>query len=318
MLVLPLIALLSACGGGGGQTTPPPAAVSVALTPDTASARVTQTVQFTATVSNSTNTAVTWSLAGAGCSGATCGTISSTGLYTAPASVPSPATVTATATSAADASKSASATVTVLAAVVATVEWTWVSGSNVSRQPGIYGTQGVAAASNVPGSRTRAASWRDSSGNLWLFGGDGYDSAGTTGELNDLWKYDPAANQWTWVSGSNVADQAGTYGTQGVANLSNIPVARSEAVSWTRFQRQVLALRRIATNRPATATCSTTCGSTTRPRVNGPGCPAAAVSTRSASTAPRAPPTPANVPGARSAAVQLARFQRQSLALRGR
>jgi hypothetical protein len=143
----------------------------VALTRNAANARVTQTVQFTATVSHSTNTAVTWSLAGAGCSGTTCGTISSSGLYTTPASVPSPATVTVTATSAADTSKSASATVTVLVAAVPTAEWTWVSGSNISRQPGIYGTQGVADSSNVPGARAGAASSRDSSGKLWLFGG---------------------------------------------------------------------------------------------------------------------------------------------------
>ena len=35
-------------------------------------------------------------------------------------------------------------------------------------------------------------SWIDASGNLWLFGGDGYDSVGTQDEyLNDLWKYQP-------------------------------------------------------------------------------------------------------------------------------
>ena len=43
---------------------------------------------------------------------------------------------------------------------------------------GIYGTQGTASASNVPGARYAASSWIDSSGNLWLFGGVGYDSAG--------------------------------------------------------------------------------------------------------------------------------------------
>jgi len=33
--------------------------------------------------------------------------------------------------------------------------------------------------------------WTDASGNFWLFGGNGFDSAGTQGYLNDLWKYEP-------------------------------------------------------------------------------------------------------------------------------
>ena len=57
------------------------------------------------------------------------------------------------------------------------------------------------AASNVPGARYGAVSWTDSSGNLWLFGGFGYDSTGGSGYLNDLWQYSPSTGQWTWVSG---------------------------------------------------------------------------------------------------------------------
>lgn len=65
--------------------------------------------QFAATVTGHTNTSVTWSLST--CSLGACGTLSSTGLYTAPSSVASAADVTVTATSQADPSKSASATV---------------------------------------------------------------------------------------------------------------------------------------------------------------------------------------------------------------
>ncbi len=42
-----------------------------------------------------------------------------------------------------------------------------------------------------PERATRRSSWIDSSGNLWLFGGYGYDSTGTVGKLNDLWQYSP-------------------------------------------------------------------------------------------------------------------------------
>jgi N-acetylneuraminic acid mutarotase len=114
----------------------------------------------------------------------------------------------------------------------ATLEWTWVSGSNTVDQAGTYGTMGTASSSNVPGARYSAVSWLDSSGKLWLFGGAGYDSTDNSGNLNDLWEYDPATLEWTWISGSNSAGQAGTYGTMGTASSSNIPGARNAAVSW--------------------------------------------------------------------------------------
>jgi hypothetical protein len=68
------------------------------------------------------------------------------------------------------------------------------------------------------------------SGNFWLFGGTGYDSTGTGGALNDLWEYNNG--EWTWISGSNVNGQAGTYGTKGTPASANVPGARDSAVSW--------------------------------------------------------------------------------------
>jgi hypothetical protein len=73
------------------------------------------TEQFRAAVSGTQNTAVTWSATGPGCSGTECGTITSGGLYTAPASLPSPATVKITAASQADPSQTGSATLTLIA-----------------------------------------------------------------------------------------------------------------------------------------------------------------------------------------------------------
>ncbi len=73
---------------------------------------------FTASVSNTSNTAVSWSLSGAGCAGATCGTLDSTTAnpvtYTAPGAVPNPAAVTLKAAAQADGTKSASATITIV------------------------------------------------------------------------------------------------------------------------------------------------------------------------------------------------------------
>jgi hypothetical protein len=116
-------------------------------------------------------------------------------------------------------------------------EWTWESGSSVVTgaigQTGVYGTQGVAATTNVPGGRTVATRWTDSSGNFWLFGGDGVDSAATYGGLNDLWQFNTTTSEWTWVSGSNTAKAKGVYGTQGTASASNVPGSRGYPVSWT-------------------------------------------------------------------------------------
>jgi N-acetylneuraminic acid mutarotase len=76
-------------------------------------------------------------------------------------------------------------------------EWTLVWGGStpssvgVFGTQGIYGTQGVASASNAPGDRRAAVSWTDKNGNLWLFGGQGFDLTGASGELNDLWRYQP-------------------------------------------------------------------------------------------------------------------------------
>ena len=58
--------------------------------------------------------------------------------------------------------------------------WTWISGSSSINQSGIYGTKGVANSSNVPGARYALASVIDSHNNIWIFGGDGYDSSGNS------------------------------------------------------------------------------------------------------------------------------------------
>src|SRR5207248_1904215 len=77
------------------------APVSVAVSPKTKSVIAGGTIAFSAAVSGSSNTAVTWSVAG----GASAGTINpTTGVYTAPGTAGGPFTVTAT--SAADTSKS--------------------------------------------------------------------------------------------------------------------------------------------------------------------------------------------------------------------
>jgi N-acetylneuraminic acid mutarotase len=134
-----------------------------------------------------------------------------------------------------------------------TKEWTWWGGnlgigtgcykldgscSVGPGTPGMYGTLGTPAASNIPGGRVLATSWTDSMGSLWLFGGEGYDANNSNGNLNDLWKFDPSIKQWTWMGGSNDMTNGhgagvghpGVYGTLGVAAAGNIPGSREGGV----------------------------------------------------------------------------------------
>ncbi len=113
-----------------------------------------------------------------------------------------------------------------------TNQWSWISGSNTINSAGIYGTSQVAATSNVPGGRFGGVSWLDLNGNLWLFGGFGNDESGTVGALNDLWKYNPNTNLWTWMNGASIIGAPGVYGIQGVADSLNTPGARLGSVSW--------------------------------------------------------------------------------------
>jgi N-acetylneuraminic acid mutarotase len=112
-------------------------------------------------------------------------------------------------------------------------QWTWVKGDNAVDQYGVYGIQGTASTTNKPGSRMGSATWRDASGNFWLFGGLGFAQSGNEGYLNDLWKYDPMINQWTWVAGDNTVNQMGVYGTEGTAASTNKPGGREFAVTWS-------------------------------------------------------------------------------------
>jgi N-acetylneuraminic acid mutarotase len=109
--------------------------------------------------------------------------------------------------------------------------WTSQGGATGTGAIASYGAQGTAAAGNNPGAREGAAAWADATGNLWLFGGDNV-SGQTWQNFNDLWQYSPATGLWTWIGGSNVAGNAGTYGTQGVASAGNLPPARTGAMTW--------------------------------------------------------------------------------------
>jgi len=165
--------------GCGGSKTPTPAGVAITISPTTASVAGATTQQFTATVTGSTNTAVTWQVNGVAGGDATNGTISATGLYTAPPVLPTTTTVAVTATAQADTTKTASAIVTLTAPAVT------ISISPTSVTVAAGATQQFTPTVTVTGSTNNAVNWSVS-------GVQGGDAVHGTIDTNGLYKA-PAA-----------------------------------------------------------------------------------------------------------------------------
>lgn len=111
------ILAMAGCNGARFPSAPSSPSGVVTVYPATANAPVGQEIQFTAFLPSQPNTAFTWAVSG----GSANGTISSAGVYTAPASVPSPATVTVTATNSAATNETGTAAITIVAAQGVTV-----------------------------------------------------------------------------------------------------------------------------------------------------------------------------------------------------
>lgn len=139
---LPFVLSCGGGGGGGGQ------ALSVVLTPTSATLLSGASLQFAATVTGSSNAAVVWTASG--------GTITTGGLYTAPSAV---GTYQVAAISQADPSQSATAAVTVAGGQPITVT---VSPSSVTLPAG--GQQAFAA--SLTGTSETAVTWTASSGSI--------------------------------------------------------------------------------------------------------------------------------------------------------
>jgi hypothetical protein len=100
--------------------------LNVWISPTGATVSANKTQQFEAIVSGNANTAVTWQVNGVNGGNSTVGTISTSGLYTAPAAVPSSGPVTVTAVSEANSATSASvgvAVISIYASIGATPPW---------------------------------------------------------------------------------------------------------------------------------------------------------------------------------------------------
>ncbi|HRG00220.1 MAG TPA: kelch repeat-containing protein [Bacteroidia bacterium] len=82
---------------------------------------------------------------------------------------------------------------------IANNTWTYLKGALGMTQAALYTG---ASGSLTPGSKQGAVGWTGPDGKLYLFGGNGYASGATSGLTNDLWKYDPATNNWIFINGN--------------------------------------------------------------------------------------------------------------------
>lgn len=215
---------LTHCGGGGGSSssnTPPPQQqpVAISTSPASASLSLGQTQQFTATVSNSSNTAVTWQVNNTTGGSSQAGTISASGLYTAPNALPNPAQVTITAVSQADTTKTSSATVTVTSSVSVSP----VGPANPTVPAG--GTeQFTATTSGDPGSL--GVTWSVNG----TAGGDSTNGTITAKGLYTAPAFPPAGGTVT-ISAASVADSSKSVSTTATISIANASLSGSYAFS---------------------------------------------------------------------------------------
>ena len=195
-------------------------AIAVTVTPTSATVNSGGTQQFSAQVANTGNTSVTWT--------ATAGTISGSGLFTAP-TVTADKSVSVTATSVADTTKSASATVTVKAPGPAL----GVNPKGMS----LSATQGGSNPSQVPVSITNTGggtlSFTLSSDAAWLVAGP---ASGTAPASVQVGANITGLSVGTYT-GHITVSAAGATGSPATITVTlsitaALPVAHSVALTW--------------------------------------------------------------------------------------
>jgi hypothetical protein len=163
--------------------------VAVAIGPSSTSVVEGKTQQFSAQVSGTANTSVNWLVAGIAGGNSSVGTVTSSGLYTAPMILPS-SQVLVTAQSSASPSSSATASVTVLPPAVHSVALSWsptassVAGYNIYR-----GTQPTGPFTKLNFLIDTATLYTDSnlvSGSTYYYAATSVDSSGVESPYSNI------------------------------------------------------------------------------------------------------------------------------------
>src|SRR6185437_14142445 len=101
--------------------------------------------------------------------------------------------------------------------------WTWIKGSSDFLDTSIYGTMNVEDTLNKPGVKQECATWVVND-KIYLLGGSNYQ--------NDLWRYNPVTNNWTWIKGSKSPSQPGIFAPSNIYLSTNMPGGRLASQYW--------------------------------------------------------------------------------------
>jgi alpha-tubulin suppressor-like RCC1 family protein len=204
--------------------------VQVSVNPATATVPASGTQQFAATVTGTSNPAVSWTV-----EGSNSGEVSSSGLYTAPATAGS---YSVTATSVADVTKSATALVTVTAAAVA---WTRVAISGINsvgvKVDGTLWTWGDNMSGELGNGTTFASQTTPvqiGTGYALVSAGPGFDFAITTAGELFAWGLNDGGNlgNGTKFTNSNVPVSIGTGFAMVSAGFAHVMAIKSDGTLW--------------------------------------------------------------------------------------
>ena len=236
-----LVLAMAACGGSGSSSISNPVTVMVTPNSSPLNAQAGQTIQFTASVTNTTNTAVTWQVNSVTGGDTTHGTISTAGLYTAPSVIPNPATVTVTAISKADTTASQSVTATIVpctsvcvspsaASVAAGATQTFaatmggVADTNVTWQVnGVTGGDAAHGAISTTGVYTAPATppaGQTATINAIDNGGGGTGTASATVVFSNATLHGPYAFSFSGITTNGFIAVAGSFTADGNGNIT--------------------------------------------------------------------------------------------------
>jgi hypothetical protein len=111
-----------------------------------------------------------------------------------------------------------------------TNEWSWISGSKSASGKPVYGDLGEYNNDYTPSARLYTAQcYHARLGKLFIFGGTGFDLSSATGTLSDLWAFDSAIEQWSWLGRYLIPNYAGDYRGRGTFTEEGWPCGRRRA-----------------------------------------------------------------------------------------
>jgi len=126
--------------------------------------------------------------------------------------------------------------------------WKFISGNK--NQPyckdctnGVYpATSGTGGTQYFPRSRSDYGYWKDTSGNIWIYGG--YAESHGTDEYGDLWEFNPSTKVWTLISGDDTLNPPKTATNPGSRNAPYCWVGNDNKLYMTGGLRQYISFLR--------------------------------------------------------------------------